>query len=328
MTDKRVPCYTSPVNELQTDVAAAIRRVLDQVETVIIGKHETVEMALVTLLVGGHLLIEDIPGVGKTTLAKTLAQSLGCAFKRIQFTPDLLPADITGTSIYNQKTQEFSFIPGPIFAHVVLADEINRATPKTQAALLECMEELQVTEGTTTHTLPRPFFVIATQNNIEHAGTYQLPEAQMDRFLMRVRLGYPSQEQEIGILNSQVQSHPLVNVKPVLDAPTLIHLQDLARAVVVAPLLQKYITDVVGATRTSDQVHIGASPRGSLALMHAAQAHAAIAGRTFATPDDVKRLAPFVLAHRLILSAEARSNGLEDTAVIQKILTQVPVPAL
>ncbi len=305
-----------------------MQRVKEQVETVIIGKRETVEMALVTLLVGGHLLIEDIPGVGKTTLAKTLAQSLGCLFKRIQFTPDLLPADITGTSIYNQKTQEFSFMPGPVFAQIVLADEINRATPKTQAALLECMEELQVSEGGVTHKLPRPFFVIATQNNIEHAGTYQLPEAQMDRFLMRVRLGYPNTDQEIGILNSQVQSHPLVNVTPVLDADALVLLQEKARAVVIAPALQRYIVEIVAATRQSDQVEIGASPRGSLALMHAAQAHAATAGRAFATPDDVKRLAPFVLAHRLILSAEARARGVEDTAVIQNILTQIPVPAV
>jgi MoxR-like ATPase len=318
--------YTAAVNDLETDVAAEIKRVMAQVETVIIGKRETVEMALVTLLVGGHLLIEDIPGVGKTTLAKTLAQSLGCAFKRIQFTPDLLPADITGTSIYNQKTQEFYFMPGPVFAQVVLADEINRATPKTQAALLECMEELQVSEGGTTHTLPRPFFVIATQNNIEHAGTYQLPEAQMDRFLMRVRLGYPDLNQEIGILNSQVQSHPLVNVQPVMDATTLVRLQDKVREVVVSEPLQRYIAQVVAATRTSDHVEIGASPRGSLALMHAAQAHAALQGRTFATPDDVKRLAPFVLAHRLILSAEARVRGLEDAAVIRELLTQVPVP--
>ncbi|WP_395139238.1 AAA family ATPase [Armatimonas sp.] len=316
------------MSDLQSDVAAAMQRVKEQVETVIIGKRETVEMALVTLLVGGHLLIEDIPGVGKTTLAKTLAQSLGCVFKRIQFTPDLLPADITGTSIYNQKTQEFSFMPGPVFAQIVLADEINRATPKTQAALLECMEELQVSEGGVTHKLPRPFFVIATQNNIEHAGTYQLPEAQMDRFLMRVRLGYPNTDQEIGILNSQVQSHPLVNVTPVLDADALVQLQEKARAVVIAPALQRYIVEIVAATRQSDQVEIGASPRGSLALMHAAQAHAATAGRAFATPDDVKRLAPFVLAHRLILSAEARARGVEDTTVIQNILTQIPVPAV
>nr|WP_309695020.1 MoxR family ATPase [Armatimonas sp.] len=328
LTEKSVPCYTAAVSDLQSDVAAAMQRVKEQVETVIIGKRETVEMALVTLLVGGHLLIEDIPGVGKTTLAKTLAQSLGCVFKRIQFTPDLLPADITGTSIYNQKTQEFSFMPGPVFAQIVLADEINRATPKTQAALLECMEELQVSEGGVTHKLPRPFFVIATQNNIEHAGTYQLPEAQMDRFLMRVRLGYPNTDQEIGILNSQVQSHPLVNVTPVLDADALVLLQEKARAVVIAPALQRYIVEIVAATRQSDQVEIGASPRGSLALMHAAQAHAATAGRAFATPDDVKRLAPFVLAHRLILSAEARARGVEDTTVIQNILTQIPVPAV
>jgi len=316
------------MSEEQVDVAGAIRRVLEQVETVIIGKRETVELALVTLLVGGHLLIEDIPGVGKTTLAKTLAQTLGCQFKRIQFTPDLLPSDITGTSIYNQKTQEFSFMAGPVFAQVVLADEINRATPKTQAALLECMEELQVSEGGITRPLPRPFFVIATQNNIEHAGTYQLPEAQMDRFLMRVRLGYPSLDQEIGILNSQVKSHPLVNVHPVLDAATLIILQDTVRSVFVSPEIQRYIAAIVAETRKSDQVEIGASPRGSLALMHAAQAGAAMDGRTFVTPDDVKALAPFVLAHRMILSADSRSRGVEDTALVRELLERVPVPTV
>lgn len=316
------------MSEVQVDVAGAIRRVLEQVETVIIGKRETVELALVTLLVGGHLLIEDIPGVGKTTLAKTLAQSLGCQFKRIQFTPDLLPSDITGTSIYNQKTQEFSFMAGPVFSQVVLADEINRATPKTQAALLECMEELQVTEGGITRSLPRPFFVIATQNNIEHAGTYQLPEAQMDRFLMRVRLGYPTLDQEMGILNSQVKSHPLVNVQPVMDAATLVALQDVVRGVYVAPEVQRYIAAIVAETRKSDQVEIGASPRGSLALMHAAQAGAAMDGRMFATPDDVKGLAPYVLAHRMILSADSRARGIEDTALVRELLERVPVPTV
>lgn len=317
------------MSEVQVvDVADAMRRVLEQVETVIIGKRETVELALITLLVGGHLLIEDIPGVGKTTLAKTLAQSLGCQFKRIQFTPDLLPSDITGTSIYNQKTQEFSFMAGPIFSQIVLADEINRATPKTQAALLECMEELQVSEGGITRPLPRPFFVIATQNNIEHAGTYQLPEAQMDRFLMRVRLGYPSIEEEMGILSSQVQSHPLVHVQPVLSAETLLALQKAVRAVHVAPPLQRYIAQIVAETRACEEIEIGASPRGSLALMHAAQAEAILAGRQHVVPEDIKRLAPFVLAHRMILSPDARAKGREDIALVRELLQRVPVPTV
>lgn len=316
------------MSQVQVDVAGAMSRVLEQVETVIIGKRETIELALITLLVGGHLLIEDIPGVGKTTLAKTLAQSLGCQFKRIQFTPDLLPSDITGTSIYNQKTQEFSFMAGPIFSQIVLADEINRATPKTQAALLECMEELQVSEGGITRPLQRPFFVIATQNNIEHAGTYQLPEAQMDRFLMRVRLGYPSLDEEVGILNSQVQSHPLVHVRSVLDAATLISLQEVVRAVHVSVAVQRYIASIVEATRKDSQIEIGSSPRGSLALMHAAQAEAALAGKTFVTPDNVKRLAPFVLAHRMILSPDARARGVEDMALVRQILERVPVPTV
>jgi MoxR-like ATPase len=307
-------------------VAEQIRQVIERVETVIVGKRETVELAVVALLCNGHLLIEDIPGVGKTTLAKTLALSLGCLFKRIQFTPDLLPADITGTSIYNQKTQEFEFRPGPVFANIILADEINRTTPKTQAALLECMEEVQVTSDGVTHVLPRPFFVIATQNNIEHAGTYSLPEAQLDRFLMRVGIGYPTPDDERRILERQVHSHPIESVRPLLSAEELVVLQDSVRSVFVHPSIQVYIVEIVTATRNHNQIEVGASPRGSLALLHAAQAHAALQGRNYVLPDDVKILAPYVLAHRTMLSAEARARGMEDTAVVGDILNRIPVP--
>ena len=308
------------------EVAAQIRQVVSQVESVIVGKRDTVELAVISLLCNGHLLIEDIPGVGKTTLAKTLALSLGCEFKRIQFTPDLLPSDITGTSIYNQKNGEFEFRGGPVFANVVLADEINRATPKTQAALLECMEEVQVTSDGITHPLPRPFFVIATQNNIEHAGTYQLPEAQLDRFLMRVSIGYPTPEDEVRILDAQTKSHPLGRVRATISTEELLSLQDAVRAVHVSPSVQTYIVEIVTATRTHGQIEIGASPRGSLALLHAAQSHAAAQGRAFVLPDDVKKLAPFVLAHRVVLSPEARARAIKDTSVIADILNRVPVP--
>jgi MoxR-like ATPases len=308
------------------EIAARIRQVIDQVETVIVGKRDTVELAVVALLCNGHLLIEDIPGVGKTTLAKTLALSLGCAFKRIQFTPDLLPADITGTSIYNQKNMEFEFRPGPVFANVVLADEINRATPKTQAALLECMEEVQITSDGVTHPLPRPFFVIATQNNIEHAGTYQLPEAQLDRFLMRVRIGYPAVDDEVRILEQQVKSHPIGAVRAVVSTEDLLSIQDAVRAVFVHPTVQQYIVEIVTSTRDHHQIDVGASPRGSLALLHAAQAYAATQGRAFVLPDDVKTLAPNVLAHRVVLSPEARARGIADNAVISDLLNRIPVP--
>ena len=317
---------SSPAPLPVSDVAERARRVLEQIETVIVGKREAAELSLAALLVGGHLLIEDIPGVGKTTLAKAFALTLGCQFKRIQFTPDLLPADITGTAIFNQKNQEFEFRAGPVFASVVLADEINRATPKTQAALLECMEELQVTVDGITHPLPRPFFVIATQNNIEHAGTYILPAAQLDRFLMRVRLGYPGAEDELTILQSQVHSHPLLQVASVLDAAEVVAMQQAVRHVYVDPKVQRYIIEIVASTRNSGQIEVGASPRGSLGLLHGAQAYAALQGRAFVVPDDVKRLAPAVLAHRLVLSPEARARGQEDSAVVADLLNRIPVP--
>ena len=309
-----------------TEVAARIREVVEQVETVIVGKRDTVEAAVVAMLANGHLLIEDIPGVGKTTLAKALALTLGAEFKRIQFTPDLLPSDITGTSIYNQKTLEFEFRPGPIFANVVLADEINRATPKTQAALLESMEERQVTADGVTHILPRPFFVIATQNNIEHAGTYLLPEAQLDRFLMRVRIGYPAQDDEIRILGAQMKTHPIAAVRPILTTADLIELQDAVRGVFVHESVQRYIVEIVTATRSHTQIEVGASPRGSLALLHASQGYAAAQGRAFVLPDDIKKLAPSVLAHRVVLTPESRARGIEDTAAIADILNRVPIP--
>jgi MoxR-like ATPase len=308
------------------EIAERIRQIVKQVETVVVGKRDVVELAVVALLCNGHLLIEDIPGVGKTTLAKALALSLGSAFKRIQFTPDLLPADITGTSIYNQKTHDFEFRQGPVFANIVLSDEINRATPKTQAALLECMEELQVTSDGVTHPLPRPFFVIATQNNIEHSGTYALPEAQLDRFLMRVSIGYPAVEDEVRILSQQVQSHPISSLRAVISTEDLLTLQDAVRAVFVHKSVQEYIVSIVTATRDHHQVEVGSSPRGSLALLHAAQAFAATLGRDFVLPDDVKMLAPFVLAHRIVLTPETRARGIEDRSVIVDLLNRIPVP--
>jgi MoxR-like ATPase len=309
-----------------TTTADRIGQVIAHIEQVIIGKRDTVELAVIALLCGGHLLIEDIPGVGKTTLAKTLALSLGCAFKRIQFTPDLLPADITGTSIFNQKTQDFEFRAGPVFANIVLADEINRATPKTQAALLECMEERQVTSDGVTHMLPAPFFVIATENNIEYGGTYQLPEAQLDRFLLRIAIGYPQPEDEKRILELQVHAHPITAINSLLSADEVLALQAATRAVKVVPEVQSYIVDIITGTRNHPKVKIGASPRGSLALLHAAQAHAAVRGRNFVLPDDVKHLAPYVLAHRIILTEQERSNSVKDTAIIGDILNRIPVP--
>ena len=283
-----------------------MRQVADQIETVIVGKRPAVELALTAFLAGGHVLIEDIPGVGKTTLAKALARALGLVFKRVQFTPDLLPADITGTTIFNQKTAQFEFREGPVFANIVLADEINRATPKTQSSLLECMEEQQVTTDGITYILPHPFFVIATENHIESHGTYPLPEAQLDRFLLRLSLGYPDAAEESRILDQQTRVRPLTALEPVTSREEILRLQEETRAVFVAPALRDYIVALVGATRVHPMAALGASPRGSLGLLHAAQAYAAVSGRTYVQPDDIKRLAVPVLAHRLILRPETR----------------------
>ena len=312
-----------PTEEIRT----VAERIVVNVERVIVGKHAEVELALVSLLCGGHILIEDVPGVGKTMLARSLAKSVGCTFKRIQFTPDLLPSDVTGVTIYNQKTGEFEFRPGPVMAQIVLADEINRATPKTQSALLESMEEHQVTVDGETYTLPSPFLVMATQNPIEYEGTFPLPEAQLDRFMMRINLGYPSRGDEITILASQLQSHPIEDIGQVISAEELQSLQQRVRAVYVdRPLIMQYIVDVATATREHQEVYLGASPRGSLSLTQASQARAALHGRDFVIPDDVKALAPATLAHRLIVSPAARIRNVDTRIIVQEILDTVPVP--
>lgn len=302
------------------------QEIIHNVERVIVGKRRAVEQAVITLLCQGHLLIEDIPGVGKTMLARSLARSLGADFRRIQFTPDMLPSDITGVTIYNQASGQFEFRPGPIMAHIVLADEINRATPKTQAALLEAMEEGQVTVDGVTHPLPRPFMVMATQNPIEYEGTFPLPEAQLDRFFMRIRLGYPTPREEERILESQRLRHPIANLQPVVDLETLRRAQQAVREVHVAPEVRRYIVELTRRTRDLPGVYLGASPRGSLALFRAAQAQAALEERDYVIPEDVQRLAVPVLAHRLILAPQARLQGRTPEDVVRELLEQVPAP--
>ncbi len=309
-----------------TDIRSVAERIVENIGRVIIGKEEVVELLLVALLCEGHVLMEDIPGIGKTTLAKALARSLDCSFKRIQFTPDLLPSDVTGIFYFNQKTQEFEFRPGPVFANIVLADEINRATPRTQAALLEAMQERQVTVDVKTFSLPRPFLVIATQNPIELEGTFPLPEAQMDRFLMRLRLGYPTEEEEEEILLRYQESDPLPDVKPVVNTTTLLQMQEVVRRVRVAEPVRKYIVQVARATRQHPAVTLGVSPRGTLALFHTAQALAALRGRAFVIPDDVKYLAGPVLTHRIHISPQTRLRGRTPEEVVREIIDEVPVP--
>ncbi len=308
------------------NVTEAAQRLIDAIETVIVGKRSVVELTVAGFLSGGHILIEDIPGVGKTMLARTLAKSVGGTFKRVQFTPDLLPADVTGSSIFNQAEGKFEFRPGPVFANVVVADEINRATPKSQAALLECMEEFTVTVDGTTHDLPRPFFVLATENPIEYEGTYSLPEAQLDRFIMRVNIGYPAPDDEVEILTQQIKTHPIDEVVPVLPADEAAQLQLAVRDVFLEESLKDYIVAVVGKTREHPDLELGASPRGSLALMRGAQAVAAIAGREYVTPDDIKRVAVPALAHRLIMKSEQRAQGLPASRIVEEVLQLVPVP--
>jgi len=302
-------------------------RVVANVERVIVGKHSEVRLALVALLCQGHLLIEDVPGTGKTMLAKALARSLGCTFRRIQFTPDLLPSDVTGLSIYNQKTQEFEFRPGPIMAQIVLADEINRATPKTQSSLLECMEERQATIDGVTHKLPEPFLVIGTQNPIEYEGTFALPEAQLDRFMLRIQMGYPQPLEEIVILDEQKRTHPLEEIGEVASVDDLRTLQSGVREIYVDSTVTDYIVRLINATRTHPDVYLGASPRGSLALYRAGQAYAALHGRDYVIPDDIKALAVPALAHRLIIKTAATVRDIDATVLVRELLESVAVNA-
>ncbi|WP_287153118.1 MoxR family ATPase [Candidatus Solincola tengchongensis] len=303
------------------------RALVDNVRRVIRGKDEQVVLAVVALLSGGHLLVEDVPGVGKTMLARSLALSIHGTYRRIQFTPDLLPSDVTGTVIYNQKTSDFEFKPGPIFANVILADEINRATPRTQSSLLEAMDEGQVTADGTTHTLPRPFFVIATQNPVEYHGTYPLPEGQLDRFCMSLTIGYPSAEVEREIVEAQLLEHPVNALGPVLEAGEIPVLQRRVREVTVHPDVLSYAVELVRLTREEEGFHLGSSPRGTIFLVRTAQARAFLEGRDFVTPDDVKALAVPVLAHRVIPAARSRALS-EARALIQGVLERVPVPVL
>jgi len=301
-------------------------RIYQNVEQVIVGKRNAVDLLLVALLCRGHVLLEDVPGTGKTVLAKSIARSIGSSFKRIQFTPDLLPSDVTGISIFNQQSREFEFRHGPIFAQIVLADEINRATPKTQSAMLEAMEERQITVDGTTYGLPAPFIVLATQNPIEYEGTFPLPEAQLDRFLLRLNLGYPSRLDEIAILKRQRQAHPLDSLQTVAQIDELLRLQSAIKDVYVDDLIEEYIVGITTATRHHDDVYLGASTRGSLALYRTAQAWAAIKGRDYVAPDDVKELASAVLGHRIIVNPAARIRNVSAPSVIEDVLNGLIIP--
>lgn len=308
------------------DIKIFGERVMGNLEKVMVGKHDTVAMVVIGLLCQGHVLIEDVPGVGKTVLARTLARSLDCSFNRIQFTPDMLPSDVTGVSIYNQSKKEFEFRPGPIMGQIVLADEINRATPKTQAALLEAMEERQVTVDGVSRKLPSPFMVLATQNPIEYEGTFPLPEAQLDRFLLRLRLGYPSIQDEVRILEEQQLQHPLETLKAVIKADEILQAAAAIRKIYVSPQIKRYIVDLARRTRESDDVYLGASPRGSLGLFRSAQARAALQGREYVLPDDVKAMAVAVLGHRIIVSPAARLRDLSADRLVDEIVRSQPSP--
>ncbi|MBP7997861.1 MAG: MoxR family ATPase [Chloroflexi bacterium] len=309
-----------------SDVQAIANRLIENVERVIVGKRSAVELTMLGLLSQGHILIEDVPGVGKTVLARAIATSVGCEFQRIQFTPDMLPSDVTGVSVFNQKTIEFEFRPGPIHAQIVLADEINRATPKTQSALLEAMEERQVTVDGTTYELKRPFMILATQNPIEYEGTFPLPEAQLDRFMLRIRLGYPNKEQEIEILDRQQFAHPLRDLEQAISVDELLLAQQAIKEVYLDPLVKEYVVDLVRETREHPDVYLGSSSRGALALYRLCQARAVYQGRDYVLPDDVKALAVAALAHRIIVGPAARIKDVSQDAIVADILDKVPVP--
>ncbi|MGD2145637.1 MAG: MoxR family ATPase [Anaerolineae bacterium] len=306
-----------------TSVSAFTERIVANVETVIVGKREQIELLLVAILCQGHVLIQDVPGTGKTMLARSIAASMGIDFKRLQCTPDLLPNDITGVDVFNQKSQAFGFRPGPVFVNILLADEINRATPRAQAALLEAMQERQVTVGGVTRPLPAPFLVLATQNPIEYEGTFPLPEAQLDRFLMRLPMGYPSRSDEIQILRNLRKRHPIEGIGQVVAGEDILHLHDAVTDVHVEPSLEEYILRVVQATRDNPELALGASPRGSLALYKTAQALAALRGRDYIIPDDIKRLVPLTLAHRLIVKPESELRGRSAAGILAGILEHV-----
>ncbi len=309
-----------------TSPSRIARDIVDNVSKVIVGKTEVIEHALAALIAQGHILVEDVPGVGKTMLAKSLSVSIGCDFKRIQFTPDLLPSDVAGISVYNQSSGEFQFRPGPIMAEVVLADEINRATPKTQSALLEAMEELQVTVDGVTHQLQHPFIVMATQNPIEYEGTFPLPEAQLDRFLMRISLGYPDFEEELSVIGQQEQVHPIESLTAVTSPAEIIQLQEAAKEVYVDRAVREYIVTLTESTRDHRDVALGASPRASLGLFRASRALALVLDRDYVIPDDIKALAPAVTAHRIILAPSARMRGIRSADLVTDLLNSVAVP--
>jgi MoxR-like ATPase len=315
------------MNEAEVKVIAdAGKQIKDNIEKIMVGKSSVIELVLVSIFCEGHILLEDVPGIGKTMLARSIARSLKCQFRRIQCTPDLLPSDITGTYIYNQKNGEFEYRPGPIFTQIVLADEINRATPRSQSALLEAMEERQVTLEGETRPLPRPFMVIATQNPVELEGTFPLPEAQMDRFLMRLKIGYTTESEDGLILDRFVQHNPIESLEPVIDGEQVIKLQKACRQVLISPDIQKYIIRLVRATREQPHIELGASPRAMLGLYRTSQALAALRGRAFVIPDDVKYLAPFIMAHRIIPEASVSLKGGRGEDVVQAVLELVPTP--
>jgi MoxR-like ATPase len=301
-------------------------KIVENVEKVMVGKSNVVQLAVIALISQGHLLIEDAPGLGKTMLARSLAKSINCSFKRIQFTPDMLPGDIIGVTIYNQKTHDFEFHPGPIEAQVVLADEINRATPKVQSALLEAMEERQLTVDGVTHKMPSPFHVLATQNPIEYEGTFPLPEAQLDRFLLRINIGYPTAAEEVTIIEKQQVIHPIEKLGPIVEIADILMLQETVKKIHVSDLIKKYIVALVEATRHHPSIYLGSSPRGSLALFRASQARALLLGRDYVLPDDIKALAEPALAHRSLISSAGQSQGKNSRAFIAEVIKATPVP--
>jgi MoxR-like ATPase len=308
------------------DIKTFSEQVIENLEKVVVGKKGSLELIVIGLLCQGHVLIEDVPGVGKTVMARSLARSLDCTFNRIQFTPDMLPSDVTGVSIFNQQKREFEFRAGPVIGQIVLADEINRATPKTQASLLEAMEERQVTVDGVTHTLPRPFMVLATQNPIEYEGTFPLPEAQLDRFLLRVRIGYPSLTSEIRILEEQQLQHPIEALKPVFKAKDVLAVIEDVKKVYVSPAIKRYIVELTSRTRQSEDVYLGASPRGSLSLFRTGQARAAMQGRDFVLPDDIQEMAVPILGHRIIVGPAARLREVSADRIVREIVENLAVP--